>query len=165
MWISRVLRGGSGAAIVTVWCRVGGTGGQRLDGLGCQAGFGWVAEARETGKGSEPAHRLARDPSGKPSKPGNAQSGFRRHAATPLAQVVVSSNAATLARAPGVRRQKKRVCNGAAILQGRRAIIGSVGGGILRRGANGSLANTWSTAIEPLANPYRVPIRHLSDRL
>jgi hypothetical protein len=32
-----------------LWCRVGGTGGQRLDDLGCQAGFGWVAETRETG--------------------------------------------------------------------------------------------------------------------
>src|ERR1022692_1350680 len=37
-----------------------GTGG--LDGLGCQTGFGWVAETRETGKGPEPGHRLALDP-------------------------------------------------------------------------------------------------------
>src|ERR1019366_7896365 len=44
-----------------------GTGG--LDGLGCQTGFGWVAETRETGKGPEPGHRLARDPSGEPSNP------------------------------------------------------------------------------------------------
>ena len=44
-----------------------------------------------------------------------------------------------------------------------RAVIGSEGGGILWRGAGGSLANTWSTAIEPLANPYRVPIQHLSN--
>jgi hypothetical protein len=43
------------------------------------------------------------------------------------------------------------------------AIQTSKGGEILGRGASGSLANIWSTAIEPLANPYRVPIRHLSD--
>ena len=44
-----------------------GNRGQRLDGLGCQAGFGWVAETRETAKGLEPGYRLARDTSGKPS--------------------------------------------------------------------------------------------------
>jgi len=31
------------------------------------------------------------------------------------------------------------------------------------RGLAGSLANTWSTARAPLANPYRVPIQHLSN--
>jgi hypothetical protein len=46
---------------------MGGTGGQRLDGLGCQAEFGWVAKTREAGKGPEPGHRWARDPSGQPS--------------------------------------------------------------------------------------------------
>jgi hypothetical protein len=35
-------------------------------GLGCQAGFGEAGETRETGKGREPEHRLAGDPSGKP---------------------------------------------------------------------------------------------------
>src|ERR1035441_7341503 len=45
-----------------VWCGVGGTGGRRLGCLGRQAGFGWIAEARETGKGPEPGHRLALDP-------------------------------------------------------------------------------------------------------
>jgi hypothetical protein len=35
--------GASGASRGRVRCRVGGTGGQRLDGLGCQAGFGWVS--------------------------------------------------------------------------------------------------------------------------
>ena len=48
---------------------MGGTGGQGLDGLGRQAGFGRVAETREAGKGPEPGHRLARDPSGQPSNP------------------------------------------------------------------------------------------------
>ena len=41
--------------------------GQRLGCLGRQAAFGRVAETRETGKGPEPGHRLARDPSGDPS--------------------------------------------------------------------------------------------------
>src|ERR1035441_1346455 len=44
----------------------GGTGGQRLDCLGRQAGFGWVAATRQTGNGPEPGHRLARDPSVEP---------------------------------------------------------------------------------------------------
>jgi hypothetical protein len=74
----------SGAARGRVGCRVGGTGGQRLDGLGCQAGFGGVAETREAGKGPEPGHRLARDPSGQPrnhsigksDEPGLALSGL-----------------------------------------------------------------------------------------
>jgi len=35
----------------------------------------------------------------------------------------------------------------------------------LQLGTSGSLASTWSTAIESLANTYRVPIQHLSDRL
>jgi hypothetical protein len=43
--------------------------GQRLGCLGRQAGFGWVAETRATGKGPEPGHRLARDASGKTSHP------------------------------------------------------------------------------------------------
>src|SRR5450631_1485094 len=60
------LRRVSGEARGRVGCRVGGTGGQRLDGLGCQAGFGWVAETRETDKGPAPGHRLARDPPGTP---------------------------------------------------------------------------------------------------
>src|ERR1035437_1734553 len=55
---SEVLRGVSGASRGRVWSRVGGTEGQRLDGLGCQAGFGWVAETRETGRGPEPGHRF-----------------------------------------------------------------------------------------------------------
>jgi hypothetical protein len=37
--------------------------------LGRKAGLGWVAETRETGKGPELGHRLARDPSGKFSNP------------------------------------------------------------------------------------------------
>ena len=36
----------------TVGGRVGGTGGQRLDGLGCQAGFGWLAETRKADRAS-----------------------------------------------------------------------------------------------------------------
>jgi hypothetical protein len=46
-----------GEAMGRLWCRVGGTGGQRLDGLGRQARFGWVAETRDTGKGPEPGLR------------------------------------------------------------------------------------------------------------
>ena len=72
-WQSEVLRGGSLEAPVRP---AGGSGagweepgGQRMRYLGCQAGLGWVTETRETGKGPELGHRLARDPSGKPSKP------------------------------------------------------------------------------------------------
>jgi len=57
------LRGSSGAARETVWCRVGRIGGQRLGCLGRQAGSGGVAETRETGKGPKPGHPLAPDPS------------------------------------------------------------------------------------------------------
>jgi len=67
VWGLGVLWGGPGAARGRVGCRVGGAGGQRLDGLGCKAGFGWVAETRPAGKGPEPGHRSARDPSGQPS--------------------------------------------------------------------------------------------------
>ena len=49
------LRRVSGGGLVQGWSNKG------LDGLGRQAGFGWVAERRETGKGPEPGHRLARD--------------------------------------------------------------------------------------------------------
>ena len=42
-------RRGSGEARATVECMVGGTGGQGLDCLERQAGFGQVAETRETG--------------------------------------------------------------------------------------------------------------------
>jgi hypothetical protein len=56
-----VLRGGSGWARGSVWCKVGGTGGQRLVGLRCQSGFGWVVETRETGKWTEPGPRLSHD--------------------------------------------------------------------------------------------------------
>ena len=69
VWATEGLRGGSGEARGRVRCKVGGIAGQRLGGLGRQAGFGWVAETRETGKGPEPGHRLAREPSGKPSNP------------------------------------------------------------------------------------------------
>ena len=62
---SEGLRGVSGASRGRVWCRVGGIGSQRLGCLGRQGGSGWVAETRETGK--RPGHRLAHDPSGKPS--------------------------------------------------------------------------------------------------
>ena len=62
-----VLRRGSLEVRVRVRCGAGGTGGQRLGGLGYQAGFGWATEMRETGKAPEPGHRLARDVSGKPS--------------------------------------------------------------------------------------------------
>ena len=41
-----------------------GAGGSAVWG---QAGSGWATETRETGKRPEPGHRLARDPSGKPS--------------------------------------------------------------------------------------------------
>jgi hypothetical protein len=41
-----------------LWRRVGGTGGQWLDGLGRQAGFGWVAETRETGNLTEAPQNL-----------------------------------------------------------------------------------------------------------
>ncbi len=64
-----VLRGVSGGAHARVSCRIGGTGGHRHNGLGCQAGFGWVAQTRETANGPESGQRLARDPSGKPSNP------------------------------------------------------------------------------------------------
>ena len=37
--------------------------------LGCLAGFGWVADARETGKAPEPEHHLARKPPARPSDP------------------------------------------------------------------------------------------------
>jgi hypothetical protein len=46
------VRGGSGAARRMVGGRVGGIGGQWLGGLGRQAGFGEVAETRETGQGA-----------------------------------------------------------------------------------------------------------------
>jgi len=46
---------------------VQGWSNRRLGYWGRQAGFGGVAETRATGKGPEPGHRLARDPSGKPS--------------------------------------------------------------------------------------------------
>src|ERR1035438_9674786 len=60
---SEVLRGGSGGGRGTVWGRVGAIGGQRLDQLGRQAGFGGGAETRGTGKGPEPGHPLTPDPS------------------------------------------------------------------------------------------------------
>jgi hypothetical protein len=41
---------GSGVVRGRVRCRARGTGDLRFDGLGCQNGFGWVAEPRETGK-------------------------------------------------------------------------------------------------------------------
>jgi hypothetical protein len=44
------------------WCRVGGIGGQRLGCSGCQAGFGGVAEKRQTGQKPEAGHRLAVGP-------------------------------------------------------------------------------------------------------
>jgi hypothetical protein len=37
-------------------------GARGSTGLGCQAGFGWVAETREAGNGPEPGHRLAPRP-------------------------------------------------------------------------------------------------------
>ena len=52
------LRWGPREGLVQGWR----TGGQELDCLGCQAGFGWVAETRETRQGPELGHRLARDP-------------------------------------------------------------------------------------------------------
>jgi hypothetical protein len=48
-----------------VGCRIGRIGGQRLACLGHQAGFGWVAETRETDKRPAPWHRLASDRSEK----------------------------------------------------------------------------------------------------
>jgi hypothetical protein len=52
------LRWGPRQGLVKGWR----TGGQELDCLGCQAGFGWVAETREARQGPELGHRLARDP-------------------------------------------------------------------------------------------------------
>jgi hypothetical protein len=76
------LRGGSGAARRTVWCRVGGTGRQKLGCLGRQAVFGGVAERRETGEGPELGHRLAPDPS--------AESQVTIPSATAMNQVLLS---------------------------------------------------------------------------
>src|SRR5664279_3877330 len=66
-------------ARLLTWCRVAGKEGQRVGGLRCQAGFGWIAETREAGKKPDPGHRLAWEPSGKPSDPSigkRAQPGF-----------------------------------------------------------------------------------------
>ena len=49
-------------------------GGHSLGCLGRQAGFEWVAETRETGKGPEPGRRWARDPPGTHSNPSNGKS-------------------------------------------------------------------------------------------
>jgi hypothetical protein len=56
------LAGGPGAGLE-------GTEDQRPDGLGRQAGFGWVAQTREMVKGPAPGHRWARDLLGQPSNP------------------------------------------------------------------------------------------------
>jgi hypothetical protein len=58
-----VLWGDSGGAREMVWWWVGAIRGLRLGCLERQAGFGQVAETRETGQGRTPAHRLAPDPS------------------------------------------------------------------------------------------------------
>ena len=60
-----VLRWGYGVARGAVGCRVGGIGGQRLDGLGCQAGFGWVPQTRE-----EPQRSRLSDPQNPSNNPG-----------------------------------------------------------------------------------------------
>ena len=60
---SEVLRRGYGGARGTVWRWVGGIEGQKSGCLGRQAGFGWVAETPETGKGPEPEPSRAPHPS------------------------------------------------------------------------------------------------------
>jgi hypothetical protein len=50
----------SGEARGRVGCTVGGTGGQRLDGLASQAGFGWVAKTRAAGHAKASSATLPR---------------------------------------------------------------------------------------------------------
>jgi hypothetical protein len=78
--LSKTLSCGSGAFLIETFDQLHAlyeTSNSRLGGStvwGAKLGFGWVAQARETGKGPEPGHRLARDPSGKPSNPSIAKS-------------------------------------------------------------------------------------------